>query len=72
MSATYGAESVRKDVKDIVKGKIQNGRVEFSAHSGELGGDPIFGKVKEFRIKYMHRGKVEERVFREGDRVSLP
>jgi len=72
MSATYGAENVRRDVKDIVKSKIQNGTLNFSAGSHELGGDPIFGKSKEFKIKYMHRGRIQERTFREGERVSIP
>ena len=72
MSATFGAENVRRDLKDMIRSKIQNGRLEFSAHSGELGGDPIFGKSKEFRIKYMYRGGIQERTFREGERVSLP
>lgn len=72
MSATFGAENVRRDVKDLVRSKIQNKRLEFSAGSGELGGDPIFGKSKEFKIKFMYRGKIEERTFREGEKVSLP
>jgi multidrug efflux pump subunit AcrA (membrane-fusion protein) len=72
LKATYGADSVQRDVKDIVKSKIQNGRLDFRAHSGELGGDPIFGKVKTFYIKYVANGRVLERSFREGEHVSLP
>jgi hypothetical protein len=72
LKATYGAGSTQRDVKDLVKGKIQNGRLEFRAHSGELGGDPIFGQVKTFYIKYLSNGRVTERSFREGERVTLP
>lgn len=72
LKATYGAESTQRDVKDLVKAKIQNGRLNFRAHSGELGGDPIFGKVKSFYIKYISGGRVEEKSFREGENVSLP
>jgi len=72
LKATYGADSVQRDVKDIVKSKIQNGRLDFRAHSGELGGDPIFGKGKTFYIKYVASGRVIERSFREGEHVSLP
>ncbi len=72
ISATYGADNVWRDVKGLVRSKVQNGRLAFSAGSGELGGDPVFGKSKEFRIKFMYRGKIQELKFREGGRVSLP
>lgn len=72
LKATYGAGQTQRDVKDLVKSKIQNGRLEFSADSGQLGGDPIFGQVKTFYIKYVAGGRVTEKSFREGERVSLP
>lgn len=72
LKATYGADQTQRDVKDLVKSKIQNGRLDFHAHSGELGGDPIFGKVKTFYIKYVAGGHVIERSFREGEHVSIP
>ena len=52
--------------------EINNGKLNFNAHSGELGGDPIFGQVKTFYIKYRYRGQLKEKSFREGDNVSLP
>jgi hypothetical protein len=61
LKATYGAGSTQRDVKDLVKSKVQNGRLNFSAHSGELGGDPIFGQVKTFYIKYIFGGRVQEK-----------
>jgi hypothetical protein len=72
LKATYGAEQMQRDVKDLVKSKIQNGRLDFTAHSGELGGDPIFGKSKTFYIKYISNGRTVEKSFREGEHVSLP
>ena len=72
LKATYGALSTHKDVKELVKGKINNGKLNLYAGSGGLGGDPIFGEVKEFRIKYLHNGRIKEKVYREGERVSLP
>jgi hypothetical protein len=72
VNATYGADQTQRDVKDLVKSKIQNGRLDFRAHNGELGGDPIFGKVKTFYIKYVSNGRVLEKSFREGEHVSLP
>jgi hypothetical protein len=72
LKATYGADQTQRDVKDLVKSKIQNGRLDFRAHSGELGGDPAFGKVKTFYIKYISNGRTLEKSFREGEHVSLP
>jgi hypothetical protein len=72
LKATYGAGQTQRDVKDLVKSKIQNGRLDFRAHSGELGGDPVFGQVKTFYIKYVAGGRVTEKSFREGENVSLP
>ena len=72
MKATYGANDTHKDVTSIVKGKVNNGRLDFSAHSGELGGDPCWGHHKTFRIKYMSRGRIYEKSFSEGRRVNLP
>jgi predicted outer membrane protein len=72
LKATYGAGQTQRDVKDLVKSKIQNGRLDFRAHSGELGGDPVFGQVKTFYIKYVAGGRVVEKSFREGEHVSLP
>jgi hypothetical protein len=72
LQATYGAEQTQRDVKDLVKAKIQNGRLDFRASNSELGGDPIFGKVKTFYIKLVSNGRVMEKSFREGEHVSLP
>ncbi|HCP91257.1 MAG TPA: hypothetical protein DIT76_04305 [Spartobacteria bacterium] len=72
LKATYGAGQTQRDVKDLVKSKIQNGRLDFRAHNGELGGDPIFGQVKTFYIKYVSNGRMVEKSFREGEHVSLP
>ena len=72
LKATYGADETQRDVKDLVKSKVQNGRLDFHVESGELAGDPVFGKVKTFYIKYSSDGKVVEKSFKEGENVSLP
>jgi hypothetical protein len=72
LQATYGSDQTQRDVKDLVKTKIQNGRLDFRASNHELGGDPIFGKVKTFYIKFASNGRVLEKSFREGEHVSLP
>jgi hypothetical protein len=72
LNATYGADQTQREVKDLVKSKIQNGRLNFRASNTELGGDPIFGRVKTFYIKYISNGRMVEKSFREGEHVSLP
>jgi hypothetical protein len=72
LKATYGAGQTQRDVKELVKSKLQNQRLDFRAHNGELGGDPAFGHVKAFYIKYVAGGRIKERSFREGEQVSLP
>jgi multidrug efflux pump subunit AcrA (membrane-fusion protein) len=72
LKATYGAGQTKRDVKDLIKSKIQNGRLDFRAHNGMLGGDPAFGQVKTFCIKYVSNNRVMEKNFREGEQVSLP
>ena len=72
LKATYGAGETQRDVKDLVESKIQNNRLDFQAHSDQLGGDPILGQVKPFYIKYDAGGRVVEKSFQEGEHVSLP
>ena len=72
ISATYGAGNIRKDVSTKVKENIKNGRLEFLAISDHLGGDPVWGKVKEFRVKYEHDNQIREKSYREGSYVNIP
>jgi hypothetical protein len=72
MEATYGAGSRQQDVKELLKSKITNGKLSTRADSGELGGDPAFGEVKELRVKYIGPTGMKEVSFREGNNVELP
>jgi len=72
LKATYGVGQTQRDVKDLVKSKIQKGRLDLRASNSDLGGDPIFGQVKTFYIKYVSAGRALEKSFREGEHVSLP
>jgi uncharacterized surface protein with fasciclin (FAS1) repeats len=72
MKATYGADQEQRDVKDLVKGKLTNGGLSFRANSSEFGGDPAFGKMKTFYIKYLYQGRLMEKSFQEGSQVSIP
>jgi hypothetical protein len=72
LKATYGAGNVQRDVKAFVKAKIANDRLQCNAGSGDLGGDPAWGKSKTFYIKYMYHGRIFEKTYQEGAQVSLP
>jgi len=72
ISASYGADGIFNDVTRLVRDKVKRGDLHFSANSGELGGDPIFGKVKQFDILYNHGGVEYFKSYREGSWVSLP
>ena len=72
ISATYGAGNIRKDVLAEVRTHIKNDRLKFSVGSGQLGGDPVWGKVKELRVKYEHDNQIREKFYREGAYVSIP
>lgn len=72
VSATYGADDVRKDVTQLVAAKVSDDRLNFRADNSELCGDPVFGKVKELRVRFVSNGQETERTFREGEQVSLP
>ena len=72
LKATYGVDETQRDVKDLVKSKVQNERLNLKAVNSELGGDIASGKVKTFYIKYTSNGKVVEKSFTEGADVSLP
>lgn len=72
ISASYGADGIFNDVTRLVRDKVKRGDLHFSANSGELGGDPIFGKVKQFDILYNHGGVGYSKSYREGSWISLP
>ena len=72
LQATYGADSIQKDVTETTKAKIKNDKLKFFATSNELGGDPAFGKSKTLYIKYMYQGRAYATSIKEGHYVSLP
>lgn len=72
MEATYGAGSTQRDVRELLKSKISNGKLSTRADNGEMGGDPVPGQVKDLRVKYIGPKGMKEVSFREGDSVELP
>jgi hypothetical protein len=72
MEATYGSGSTQRDVKELLKSKISDGKLRARADNGEMGGDPAFGQVKELRVKYIGPSGVKEQTYREGEEIELP
>ncbi len=72
LSAEYGAESTWSDVKEFLRSHARNGRINISADSSTLGGDPIFGEVKTLKVKYIYNRRVYERAWQENETVNLP
>ena len=72
MDAKFGAESTWRDVKDLLKAKAVDGQIQTRADSGQMGGDPIFGKVKTLKVKYVANGRIVTKEWREGESVSIP
>lgn len=72
MEAVYGAESTWRDVKSLLQAQARDGVIDFSVGNHNMGGDPIFGRSKTLRVKYVGGGRIQEKQWREGDRVSIP
>jgi hypothetical protein len=72
MEAMYGAESTWRDVKAQLQAQASNGRIDFRVGNHNMGGDPIFGKRKQLRVKYVAGGRIQQKEWQEGDRVNLP
>jgi hypothetical protein len=70
--ALWGAGQTLRDVTSLVRDRAASGRLSMSAQNQEFGGDPAFGQVKFLYIKYSINGRIVEKTFREGDRVTIP
>jgi hypothetical protein len=72
LSATYGANGVFADVTTIVEDAIESGNATIQASNSTMGGDPIFGVVKDLTVTYMFGRVVYEESAREGSSLTLP
>jgi alpha-L-rhamnosidase len=62
---------VTKDVTEIVRAKILNGRLAFTVDNDTLGGDPAVGKVKTLKMTYKIDDKVVAQEFPEQQAVDI-
>lgn len=72
IKATYGTHSVERDITNLIKSKVNNGRLNISVNPAEIGGDPVAGQVKTFYIKYIYQGMIVEKSYKDFDQVSEP
>jgi hypothetical protein len=68
---TVPGNSDLQDATEIVRAKIRDGKLIFTAKNEELGGDPAPNRIKNLHLKTRHGGKSEERTFVENSRVEL-
>ena len=72
LSAKYGTDDTQKDVTEILKSKVQQGRLQLEVSNDNLGGDPVRGTVKMLDVAYSYAGKTHSRKFTEHEMLSLP
>ena len=72
LEAMYGASGVTNDVRTYVEANIQNDSVVMIAGNNTLGGDPIFGVVKNLYIRYQITSGQYEANILEGDTFRIP
>lgn len=71
--AVYGAEGgPGADVTDRIIEHLKRGHKSITASSGELGGDPAFGIVKQLRLEFTLDGKPEVLVVGENEVLIFP
>ena len=72
--ATYEtvAEEHSADVTDILKGKVQQGRLKMVVNNKSLGVDPAFNVVKHLKVEYEYRGQAFKKEVGENQTLMLP
>ncbi len=72
LSGIYGAKGITNDVTDLLRSKIEDGRLELQVTNYEMGGDPRPKARKTLTITYISSGRTSTRVVSERDILSLP
>lgn len=71
-SAMYGAEGKTRDVTEILRSRIQEGKLELFVSNDNLGGDPVPGVVKKLQVVYSYVGQEHSITVDERETLSLP
>jgi uncharacterized delta-60 repeat protein len=72
LEAEYGANGSFVDVASIISTELSAGNNTITASNSVMGGDPIFGVVKNLRVKYLYGLVVYEGNVNEGSYITLP
>jgi len=72
LEATYGADGSFNDVNGIIEAAIIDDSVSLVANNSTMGGDPIFGAVKQLFVRYTYNGTEYTKMVQEGETLILP
>jgi len=73
IKATYGEGRHRRDVTEILRSLIREGRLELPVNNNSMGGDPAHGAHKTLWVSYSVGGRDSQEVrVDEGNRIILP
>jgi hypothetical protein len=70
--AVYGKEGLGKDVTQRLQKMIKDNTLDIKVTNITMGGDPNKGADKTLKVDYTFRGKRQQVVVNEGDRLKLP
>jgi hypothetical protein len=74
ISARYGAGDNWADIRDLLRARIQSGKLNIDVTNESLlgGADPIFGVGKSAEVKYSYGGRTKSVTIPENQVLSLP
>jgi hypothetical protein len=70
--AVYGKAGAGNDVTERLQRMIKNNALDIKVTNITMGGDPNKGADKTLKVDYTFRGKRQQVVVNEGDRLKLP
>ena len=70
--AVYGKVGAGNDVTERLQRMIKNNTLDIKVTNITMGGDPNKGADKTLKVDYTFRGKRQQVVVNEGDRLKLP
>lgn len=72
VSASYGWEDRKNDVRSRVESQIRDNRVSFKVTNDALGGDPAVGKTKTLDVVYVYQSQTYRISAREDRTLNIP
>lgn len=72
LRATYGGQGKFSDVTQRLQSQVSGGRLNVTVTNDNMGGDPIYGVVKNLYIRYVCGGRDIEKTIGEGNTLSIP